>query len=220
MTSILSKRIHKILPQVITSVQSCAVSGANICSSACNLLSFMEDVRRTGKNAAILSLDMFKAYNRVNLSYLEKVMAAMNFHKTFISWIILLHKGAKTKLLLDFMMEAISVLFSVRQGDPLAMLLYIFYIEPLLLRIQKVTSGFPLESPLVGGPASVSFEATRELLEGFVDDVEVVIVSDSELLKVDSVGRDFERISGAIINRSKKSKIMGLGGWKGWESIG
>ena len=48
-----------------------------------------------------------------------------------------------------------------------------------------------------------------------MDDTEIVVVDDRELLKIDNVIRDFERISGAILNRSEKSKIMGLGTWSG-----
>ena len=46
-----------------------------------------------------------------------------------------------------------------------------------------------------------------------MDDNETIIVKDEELLLVDNVVRDFENVSGAILNRSKKSKILGLGDW-------
>ena len=157
---------------------------------------------------------MFKAYDRVNLKYLGKVLLAMNFPSTFVDWILMLHRGAKTRLILDSLTDAIEVLFSVRQGDPLSMLLYIIYIEPLLLMLEKRLKGFPLESPLQLGPSSISFEGAREKSEGFVDDTEAVITNDKELLIVDEILREFEQMSGAIVNRSKKCKIMGLGGWK------
>ena len=134
LTRILSKRISKVLHQVIRSSQSCGVKDANICSSACNLLSLIEAVQKSGKAAAIMSLDLFKAYDRTNLTFLKRVMSAMNFSDKFISWILLLHEGAKTRLLLDFLTEPIDVLFSVRQGDPLAMILFILYIEPLFMK--------------------------------------------------------------------------------------
>ena len=39
-----------------------------------------------------------------------------------------------------------KVLFSIRQGDPLSMLLYIIYIEPLLLMIARKTKGLCMSS--------------------------------------------------------------------------
>ena len=163
MTRILSKRMTKILPKVIKSVQSCGVKGANIGSSAVNLLSLIEAVKKSGKWAAMASLDLFKAYDRTNLFYLTEVMTAMNFHPTFNSWIFLLHKGAKTRLLLDFLTDTIYVLFLIRQGCPASMVLFTIYIEPLLLRLQSVVHGFTLEAPLQGGPSSIAFESCREI---------------------------------------------------------
>ena len=72
---------------------------------------------------------MFKAYDRVILDYLVKVMAAMKFPQIFIQWVLMLHKGATTCFLLSFLTQPIEVLFSIRQGYPLSMLIYIIYIE-------------------------------------------------------------------------------------------
>ena len=70
--------------------------------------------------------------DRVLLEYLIKVMAAMKFPSVFVQWIQMLHDGATTCFLLDFLTRPMKVLFSIRQGDPLSMILYIIYIEPLL----------------------------------------------------------------------------------------
>ena len=66
---VLTSRLVKILPSVIKSPQSCCVKGRNICSAACNILSSIEFINKNNIPAAILSADMFKAYDRVNLSY-------------------------------------------------------------------------------------------------------------------------------------------------------
>ena len=58
---------------------------------------------------------------------------------------------------------------------------------------------------------------TSENLEGYVDDAENVITSDAEFFIVDEILSRFERTSGAILNRSSKSKVMGLGAWKNRE---
>ena len=71
------------------------------------------------------TFDMYKAYDRVMLSYLTKVMVAMNFPCKSIDWILMLHDGATTRFILNFLTDPIKVVFSIRQGDPLSMLLYI-----------------------------------------------------------------------------------------------
>ena len=95
------------------------------------------------------------------------------------------------------------------------MLLYIIYIEPLLLALAKSVSGFSLEAPLRVGPKNIDFEGAREVLESFVDDIELVLTNDVEFTVVDNILSEFEVISGAIVNRSMKTKVMGLGGWSG-----
>ena len=47
-----------------------------------------------------------------------------------------------------------------------------------------------------------------------MDDNEIVNTSDKDLKMVDKIIAEFEMISGAILNRSEKTKVMGLGSWK------
>ena len=83
----------------------------------------------------------------------------------------------------------------------------------MLLQLQKSISGFKLEAPLKGGPKNILFEATNEALESFVDDTEIIITSDEDFKVVDKIISEFENLSGAILNRSEKTKVMGLGAW-------
>ena len=143
----------------------------------------------------------------------------MKFDPIFVSWILLLHHGAKPRLLLSFISDIINVDFSVRQGDPIAMLLFILYIEPMLLCLQDVVSGFALVAPLRGQSPRRLVQGAVEKLEGFVDDTTVIVTNDQEFLNVNDIIARFERLSGAILNRDTKSKVMGLGRWRnreGW----
>ena len=80
------------------------------------------------------------------LDFLVKVMKKMNFGDLFTDWISMMHRGAKTRFILNGLTRAIEVLFSIRQGDPLAMLLYILYIEPLLIALEKKMVGLKVVS--------------------------------------------------------------------------
>ena len=83
--------------------------------------------------ACLLSLEFFKAYDRVYLKFLFTVMKKMGLGEKFIAWIEMLHADAKTCFLLANLTDPILLSFSIRQGDPLAMLLYIIYVKPLLV---------------------------------------------------------------------------------------
>ena len=139
---------------------------------------------------------------------------AMQFDQTFISWILLIHQDAKTVLLLDPVSAPFEVSFSVRQGDPAAMILYIIYVEPLLLLFMERLPGYVLRAEIRGLPQPTEEEGATETAEGFVDDSELVVISDEDFRTIDEIVGKFEAVSGAILNRNKKSKVLGLGSWK------
>ena len=98
LSKILANRILNYFPFIIKSRQISCVKGANICSGAFNLISTIQDAEANRAEAAILSLDMAKAYDRVCLIFLEKVLLAMNFDPKFVAWINLSHNGATEDL--------------------------------------------------------------------------------------------------------------------------
>ena len=196
------KRLAPLMHEVILSGQLCSNGDKNILFGASNVISSIDYVNIHKIPAFLVSYDMFKAYDRVMLSYLVKVMKAMDFPCDFVKWILMLHEGATTRFILNFLSDPISVLFSIRQGDPLSMLLYIIYIEPLLLMIGRMTRGL-----------AVSFVQQKD--EDYCDDINFVGESVDDLIIIEEIFNNFEDVSGAILSRSVKSKVMGLGTWKG-----
>ena len=157
-------RMRPKLPSVIKSGQLCTVGSKNILFGVSNIISSILAIKQKKGKACLISLDFFKAYDRVMLSFLLKVIGAMNFGSDFIAWIAMLHKGARTRFILCFLTKAIDVQFSIRQGDPIAMLLYIIYVEPLLLLLERKLTGLHL--PFV-----------TEVLEAYCDDINIMTCS-------------------------------------------
>ena len=187
--------------EIILSGQLCSVKEKNILFGISNIISTVDYVNAHNIPAYIASFDMFKAYDRVMLDYLVKVMRAMKFPEKFIGWILMLHDGATTRLLLNFLTDPIKVLFSIRQGDPLSMLLYIIYIEPLLLKINKLTKGLCVYNFV-------------QKDEDYCDDLNFFSEVENDLVIIENTFTRFESISGALLSRSWKSKVMGLGPWR------
>ena len=151
------------------------------------------------------SLDFFKAYDRVFLPFLLKVMEVMGFGTTFCTWIRMLHQGARTRFILSKLTTFIEVSFSIRQGDPIAMLLFIIYIEPLLIFIERRICGLRIKN-------------VKQSIEAFCDDVNVVTNDVNDLVIIDDAVVKFEQVSGAILSRTFKCKILGFGAWKNKEN--
>ena len=190
-----------VLPAVIKSGQLCTVGKKNILFGVNNILSSVLYVKEKKLGACLLSLDFVKAYDRVLVDFLLVVMKRMNSSNQFCKWIRMLHVGARTRFILGRLTRSIRVSFSIRQGDPLSMLLYIVYIEPLLIFIEQRIAG-------------LSFANIQPSLEAYCDDVNVVTKNIADLVVVDDAVKKFESLSGAILSRDRKCKILGFGSWK------
>ena len=196
------RRLILVMPEIIFSGQLCSNGDKNILFGICNIISSVDYVNLHKVAAYMVGYDMYKAYDRVMLSYLVKVMEAMDFPATFVDWILMLHDGATTRFILKFLTDPIKIIFSIRQGDPLSMLLYIIYIEPLLMMIRRMTRGLTLS-------------CIQQKDEDYCDDVNFIGESISDIVIIEEIFTNFESFSGAILSRSSKSKVMGLGQWRG-----
>ena len=186
-------RMVPIMIFIIRSGQLCSVGNKNILFGVHNVLSSIQYIKLKKLGACLISLDFFKAYDRVMVDFLILVMQKMNFSEKFCEWIRMLHRGATTRCILQWLTDPISLSFSIRQGDPLAMLLYIIYIEPLLVYLERVAVGLKV----AGIPQSI---------EAYCDDVNVLTNNLSDFLVVDLAVRKFEAVSGAILSRARSLK--------------
>ena len=124
----------------------CTVDKQNILFEVSNIFSSISYVNQKKSGACLINLDFFKAYDRVFLPFLLNVMKKMGFGVKFLNWIKMLHGNAKTCFLLRELSTAIDISFFICEGDPLAMLLYIIYVEPLLMYIHLPVSGLKIEN--------------------------------------------------------------------------
>ena len=92
---------------------------------------------------------------------------------------------------------------SIRQGCPMSMISYIIFQEPFFLALKASTMFSPISLP----------NGFLCSMVGYADDVSVFVDSDESILEVDNVIKQFERATGAELNRNKTS-IMGIGLWK------
>lgn len=135
-----------------------------------------------------------------------KILDAFGFGETFIGWISILYNGIESALTINNIVgEFFPVLRSVRQGCPLSMALFTIYQEPFYRAI--VTSRIIRPLTLPGG--------IDQKLLGYADDTNVIIRDDRSVVEVINVIDKFESASGSKLNRNNKTKIFGVGRWKG-----
>jgi hypothetical protein len=217
LSMVLVARLNLVLPEVITSSQL-AIPGRVIMSGGHNLISTIQFINQDKKKGGFLaSWDQFKAHDRASTNYLDLVLEAMQFPLVFRGWVRMLHEDATTRLLASTsgLTRPITVTFSFRQGDPAASPLYALQEEPFLLRVKAVCGGVrigPRPGPGLIGPSNTSY---LQVDEAFCDDETILGTNINDVTLFEELMTKFESQSGAILSRSKKSKIMYLGSWAG-----
>ena len=160
------------------------------------------DQRRKGKEALMaVKLDMSKAYDRVEWSYLEAIMRRLGFHEKWIelmmmcvstvSYLVLINGEPKGKIV---------PLRGLRQGDPISPYLFLLCAEGLSAMLKKEVR----DGKIKGVAVSRGAPSILHLLFG--DDS--IIFCRASMLECDRVMKvleDYERVSGQKLNKEKTS---------------
>ncbi|CAN1154404.1 Transposon TX1 uncharacterized 149 kDa protein [Linum perenne] len=139
-TKVLATRMAPCLPDVISKTQSAFVKGRSIGD---NILMAHELVngyhqKHISPRCAI-KIDLRKAFDSVNLSYVLNTMLAMGFPEKFVDWI----RGCLSSVMLSAGVNGGSVGYfqgvkGLRQGDPLSPGLFVISMEGLHCFISRV----------------------------------------------------------------------------------
>ena len=199
----IANRLLQVLPHVIHTDQSCSVPGRNPVHNIRLLHDIVSDLNSRGLGGAILSLDQEKAFDRVEWSYLHRVLEKMNFGASFRRWIQLFYCNISSCVLVNGTQSGFfSVTRGVRQGCPLSPLLYVVIAETLAcaIRANSRIDGFPL-------PGS-----RRVKICQYADDTSIVVTSDRALREVFAIFDRYEAATGAKLNVSKSHGLL-VGTW-------
>ena len=202
MSKVITKRIGAVLPTVLRhSGQLCSNPPENIHKGISDILASIEYINYHNLPAYMVSFDIQKAYDKTYINFICDVMEKLNFGANVISWIKTMHHNISCKFILgNTYSNSIQLLVSLRQGDPMAMFLFLINLLPLLFRMQADIVGLHMPG-FKQGPL------------GYVDDMNALSTSEQDLVKLNRLFLRFEAVSGTVLNRSNKSKIMGLGKW-------
>jgi hypothetical protein len=141
--------------------------------------------------------DWEKAYNLADRSFLKESLCQFGFGPRFVQWFSVLHTGSICKIIINsFLTDTFQVCSGVRQGCPLAPLLFLCVVEPLAeaLRSSKI-AGMKLP------------DGKRLIYSGYADDTTVYISDRNELPKVLSIFEKFSYVSGMRLNVDKCTVI-------------
>ena len=140
-SKVLVNRLKRILREVIDESQNTFVPGRSIIDNVLVAFETMHciDQRRKGKEALMAAkLDMSKAYDRAEWSYLEAIMRRLGFHEKWIELMMMCVSTVSYSVLINGEPKGkIVPSKGLRQGDPISPYLVLLCAEGLSAMLKK-----------------------------------------------------------------------------------
>ena len=195
LTKVLAIRLKDIMDKLLNPLESIGVKGRNILNNILNLETPIEYVEQNNLNAAFVSLDNEKAFDRLEQNYIIKVLERYNFLSEFLLWIKILYTKVTAKILVNgAFTDKINISRFMRQGCPLSMLLYVLSLEPLLQKLENNHKIVGLKIPNCVNEIKTFAHA---------DDMTAIVKNDSLYSELRKETTKFSTISGSKINEEK-----------------
>ncbi|CAM4635041.1 unnamed protein product [Lepidochelys olivacea] len=153
---------------------------------------------------ALLSLDLEKAFNRVEHGYLLNTLQAFGFGPQFVGFLRALYASAECLVRLNWILtEPVSFGRGVRQGCPLSGQVYALAIEPFLCLLQRRLTGLVLREPEL-----------RLVLSAYADDGLPVVQDPGDLVRMEACQAIYSAASSTWVNWVKSSGLVVGDSWQ------
>jgi hypothetical protein len=147
-TKLLANRLAPKLSSLVSNCQSAFIKKRSIHDNFLYVQNTVRKLQKLKVPALFLKLDIHKAFDTVNWSYLLEIMQALGFGHRWREWISFLFCTATSTPLLNGQRgPSFGHGRGVRQGDPLSPMLFILAMDPLQRLLDLVTAQGTL-SPL------------------------------------------------------------------------
>lgn len=200
-----SLRLANVLGSIVDPDQTCSIPGRSMSSNLVLLRDTLAFIERTGETGILLSLDQEKAFDRVDRTFLLRLLQHFGFGPWFRSCISTLYNGAFMQVLVnDFLSNPIPLERGVRQGDALSPMLYVLCVEALACKIRDSPE---IEGFLLPGARGLQFKVSQ-----YADDTTAFVKDEKSLIALFETISIFEKGSGAKLNKAK-TEALWLGAW-------
>ncbi|KAF1336414.1 reverse transcriptase, partial [Globisporangium splendens] len=196
-------RLRTVLPWLIHHMQAGFVPGRAIPTTIDVLLAAQQ--RATSdpamSRAIALLLDFAKAYDSLDRSFLAQALQHLGFPLKFVHLVKVLHSQTTYKFIVNgFLSRKYNVTSGIRQGCPLAPLLFILALEVLYRKIEASDEIHGVELQAAGC-------ATEVRLGGYADDTTIYLSDPKDISAVFAILDKYGAASGLRVNRHKSAVL-------------
>jgi hypothetical protein len=203
-TKIFSSRLRLFLPDLIHPLQAGFVPGRSIHTPIDTFLVIRKLAGKETKLAKAIGLllDFAKAYDSLSRPFLLCALRLYGFPQQFVDMVAALHDETSVRFLVNgYLSKSVNVTCGIRQGCPLAPLLFIIAID-ILYRVVEA-------SPDLEGVRIIGAELdTTVKISGYADDTALYVTDDSKIPQVISLLDQFGHYSGLRVNLEKSVGVL------------
>lgn len=200
LTSIITNRLKAVMHKFIKPHQTCGVKNRFIFENLITIEILLENIEYCKSNSynesIIRSIDMEKAFDRVEHGYLYKILDKLNLGLTITNLIKKIYQNLYQIVQVGTTVtDEIKMTRGIRQGCSLSMALFSISIEPLIQNFNKYLQG-------------ISFHNNTNLKAlAYADDTIVFLKNQRENFIYSKIIELYQNSSGAKINEDKTKEI-------------
>lgn len=132
LAKVLATRLRNVLGTIIAHTQTAFLPGRYILDGVLVINEVVELATKSGKDCLIFKVDFEKAYDSINWSFLDYMMMRVGMDSKWRTWIKeCAFKGDMSILINGSPTNEISIQKRLKQGDPLALFLFLLVVEGL-----------------------------------------------------------------------------------------
>lgn len=190
LSRILKSRVECVMKEhhILSNAQKCSNAGKNIFQATLALKDRIAQLSARKQVGKLVSFDLDHAFDRVRHSFLFGNMRSLGFHPQLVDLLSRISNLSTSRLLINgHLTNAFPIQRSVRQGDPISMHLFVLYLHPLVVELERVCG--------------------TDLVVAYADDITVIATSAFKVHAMRDLFLRFGRISGAVLNLRKTTSI-------------
>ena len=141
---VLANRLKKVMNGLVNPAQNDIVEGRQILDASLIANEVIDSMQKRNERGILCKLDIEKAYDRINWSFVLKVLKRMGFWEKWVGWIEWCISTTTFFVLVNGSPKGfLGSSGGLRQGDPLLPYLFVLGMEALSLMIDKaIESGY------------------------------------------------------------------------------